>query len=612
MDNIYGQDDALKRNSIAELPSGYAEDAGNTLYSWLGSIWRSIHRGDDMVRGLQKARGMRLAQLYLDLLEAAKLQDRNGAPVFHRELWHPIVIRRSERNKSQENMLVVGVDAQLGPQEHKEPYGVGTVLKMGRLANYADFVTYPITKNIVGMSTTIVDNIINPTVVMHYDNGDGTRDFEFRNNSIIFPKELDPLAAGSEFEKYDLPNLSLENPDDPNSPMVSDIEAILWASDVLIDRNYIAEHLSYPLGAVAPSSEIVKRIINAAWSSVSSGLTPELIRTLMAAMLNIPVIQHDKETVVDIVTTDKAQEVYTDKGLYRVSLKAKLIKGLYSGCVLNRGDLLDESLRVYPYLNGICGEKVSVWPDYSAGSSSSSNSSSSNSSNSSSEDEKTEIIYKDTGFSVPLEQDIPSIVLSPNILRVKTEYGIYAMWGFETVKRDKASPGKDSNPHLYFDVGGTEKDCKAFWDDIWKHAESASVSMSSILGKEGDKVSPAAFFLKHFVGANTIFVVVDDSQLENVSLMRDPMFFGMLSSVVPSSVRLFLVEHRSVGDDDKMELGEAQEETFLAAALPEIVENVSASVVPGKKAGEAYFEDHVMMKFVRPAPVKVRVRKEEE
>ena len=104
MDNIYSQDE-LSRNSIVELPEGFAEKSGDTLYSWLGSLWRSVHMGDGMVRGLQKARGIRLAQLYLDILEAAKLQDRNGMPVFHRELWHPIVLRSSERDTAQENML---------------------------------------------------------------------------------------------------------------------------------------------------------------------------------------------------------------------------------------------------------------------------------------------------------------------------------------------------------------------------------------------------------------------------------------------------------------------------------------------------------------------------
>lgn len=568
--DIYGQN-ILERNSIVALPDGYADKLGDTLYSWLGSLWRTIHRGDDMVRGLQQARGMRLAQLYLNLLEAAQLQDRNGAPVFHRELWHPIVLRKSERNKSQENMLLMGSRAQIGPQWHQEPYGIGTVLEMGRMANYADYVTYPITKNIVGMATTIVDNIINPTVVMHYDSGDGKGDFKFRNNSIIFPKKLDPLASDSAFDKVDIPSM-YPDPDDP-STMVSDVEVVLWASNVLIDKNYLAEHLSYPLGANASSSAIVKRILNAAWSSVTSSLTPELLKTLLAAMMNIPVIQREKETVVNIETTDEAQVVHTDAGTYYVSRKAHLIEGLHAGSVLHRGDLLDESVRIYSHLN----------------------------------------VDKHTPFSVPVELDIPSVTLSSDILRPPTQFGIYAMWDEVEVKRSAVYPsdGNDNHPHLYFDVGGTEQDVEAFWRDVWKHAEQQNVSMERIIGPEGTRISPARFFLKHFIGANTIFVVVDEAQIDDLLLLHDPMFFGMLTTVVPSAVRLFVVEHKAVGSDDEMSLDGAKESSFIAAALPRVVEHGLVNTVPGLSVPGMSLEDRVSMRFVRVAPTKIRVRKEE-
>lgn len=592
--DIYGQND-FERNAIVALPDGYAEDAGNTLYAWLSSLWRTIHRGDDMVRGLQQARGLRLAQLYLNLLEAAKLQDRNGAPVFHRELWHPIVLRRSQRNRSQENMLQLGgVSKQIGPQQEQEPYGVGTVLEMGRLANYADFATYPITKDIVGGAATIVDNIIKPTVVMNRDNDDGTSDFEIRNNSIIFPKGLDPLAAGSAFEKYDMPNM-YPDPDDPDK-MVSEMETVLWASDVLIDKDYLAEHLSYPLGANAPSSAVVKRILNAAWSSVASGLTPELLRTFIAAMLNIPVVQHERETVTDITISDTEQIVHTDKGEYRVSPRAHLAGGLHAGSKLLRGDFLDEAVRIYPYLSryiannriSMDGGLVARWNEITLIT------------------EVSTYAPIDTGFEVPIEQDVPSVVMPASLLRARTEYGVYAMWGETEVK------AADDNPeHLYFDLGGTKKDQTSFWKDVWKHSESAGVSMESLLGGVGTVVSPARFFLKHFVGQNTIFIVVDRAQLEDESLLRDPMFFGMLSSVVPSAIRLFVVEHMAVGSDDEMSLAGAKETTFLAAALPCVAEQGRVNTVPGRSVSGMSVEDGISARFIRVAPAKTRVRKEE-
>ena len=52
MENIYGQTEQ-ERNSSVSLPDGFAGNAGDTLYSWLGSLWRGLHEGDGMVRGLQ-------------------------------------------------------------------------------------------------------------------------------------------------------------------------------------------------------------------------------------------------------------------------------------------------------------------------------------------------------------------------------------------------------------------------------------------------------------------------------------------------------------------------------------------------------------------------------
>ena len=555
MENIYGQTEQ-EMNSSVQLPDGFAEKSGNTLYSWLGSLWRGLHEGDGMVRGLQDARGIRLAQLYLNILEAAKLQDRRGAPVFHRELWHPIVVRRSTRNKSQDNLLVVGEEGVIGPQTSEEPYGIGTVLNIGKIGAYKNYVTYSIGAEIAGGALTIVDNIVNPKVFMQRD-----VDFVIRNNSIIFHVTNDPLGEGSAFDRYDLPGII-----DEDGKKVADMEAVLWASDVLIDRNFVSDHISYALGANAPSSAVVKRILNAAWDSVSCGLTPELVRTLIAAMLNVPVIQTEREAVVDIAFGDVFTTVITDHGEYRISPKARLIKGLHIGSILKRGDFLDESVRIYQNLNT---------PHKSQ-------------------------------FSIPLEQDIPSVTLPPAILRAKTEYGVYAMWGNSIVKSHKGRKDR-----LYFDVGGTESDVESFWEDIWKSAEENGVKMESIIGSEGSVVSPAWFFLRHIVGANTIFIVVDKSQIDDASMMRNPMFFDMLSSTVPSAMRLFLVEHSAV-DGDRMDMGEANELSSMAAALPRAVEYVTGGPIPGLSGRPASFGERVSMRFVRPSPAKTRGHKEEE
>ena len=572
MENIYSQTE-MQRNSIAEIPEGYAKSAGNTLYAWLGSLWRSLNKGDGMVSGLQSARGERLAQMYLDVLEAALLQDRNNAPVFHRELWHPIVIRKSRLDSAQANMLRMGGDElKMGEQPEGSKYGEGTVFEMGRMAGFAGYATYPVGAEVAGGAMAIVDNMVNPAVYMERG-----KDFDIIERSVVFPLENDPLSESSPFEKYDVPS---ENPED------SDVECVLWASDVLIDRNYIADHLSYILGADAPSSDVVKRIVNAAWSSVTSGLTPELFKTLLAAMLNVPVIQNEAETVKGI-SVDKdtgATLVRTDSWTYKVSPKAKLLGYVKPGAKLKRGDFLDESVRIYAYLNAL---------DWGSESSSSSSAASS---------------IPWTKYSVPLELDLPSVVVPPSLIKAKTEFGIYAMWsGVEVRAADDGNPN-----HLYFDIGGTDDDVKSFWNGVWEDADRNGIGMESVIGAAGRTVSPAEFFLRNLVGANTVFVVVDDSQVDDSSMMHNPMFFDMLTKVIPSAIRVFVVEHRNVAGEDDVDLGDLEETAKVSAALPQASDGFSCDQEGGAKRGDPSFGELVSVRFVRRPPAKVRGTKEED
>lgn len=174
------------------------------------------------------------------------------------------------------------------------------------------------------------------------------------------------------------------------------------------------------------------------------------------------------------------------------------------------------------------------------------------------------------------------------------------------------SPGSDRFPHLYFDIGGAENDVSAFWNDVWSDAERRGVSMASLVGMEGSMTSPARFFLENLVGANTLYVVVDDSQLDDVSMMHDPMFFDMLTKVVPSAIRLFVIEHRSVSGEDYMDLGGLDDTGMAYVALPRASDEFRFDRGAYGWNGEPSLSESVSARFVRRPPVKVRGTKEEE
>ena len=557
MDNVYNQEE-FERNSIQSVPAGYIDGAANDLFRFLGSFWRNIHEGTGFVRGLQNARGIKLAQFYLDLIESLKLQDRNGAPVFHRELWKPLVIRLSSRDKTTANVVKTGDSVELA-EEGLQPSGEfeGYEIEIGKMAKARDYVAYPVHEDIVSISG-IADNIVSPKTVLK-----AGVDFEYRDGAVIFPKDRDPFGKGSGFSPYDVVD------DDVDAK--PDVELVLWASDALIDRNYISDHVSYALGIDCPSNDIAKRIVNAGWDALNCGLTPELIRSLLAAMANIPVIQEPEETVIKISVEDDCKTVKTDRHAYTVSPKANLRKSVKLGSVLHRGEFLDESIKVYPFLNNI--ESVRDNYEYGDG----------------------------------IEEDIPVIDIPGSILSTGSANGLFVEWS----RTPLVFNGIDSRGHrkLSFKMGGLEEDVEKFWEDTWQRAEEEGIDIEPMFDVDADgKVSPAEFFLKYFIGGNTIVVTIDRNQLDDASMLRNPMFFGLLGSAVPSGSRMFFIEHENDASEDYDFAAEAEDEADEFAQMEasddygyeDEDEYDDYSDLPGMKGRRIpSYEDEVQIKFVR-------------
>jgi len=588
MINVYNKD-TFERNSIQDVPPGYIDDAANNLLRFMGSFWKNIHEGREFVKGLQRVRGIKVAQFYLDLLESLKLQDRNGIPVFHRELWKPLILRKSQRNQAQENMLAIGGDFVLGPQPSGSKYGEGTDLEIGKLANLDNYVTYPVEGDIASIVSGITNNVINPTVSYKVDSDFPSKDGNvvYMNGTLIFPLDMDPFAEDSRFEVYDVV-------DDIRDESIPDQEVVLWASNVLIDHNFISNHMSYALGIDCPSTDIAKRIINAGWDSLNCGLTPELIRTLIAAILNIPVIQEVEEQVLKVTEENGNHIVTTDKHVYTVYGKATLRDCVKNRELLHRGDLLDQAIKIYPLLTDVSESKLEGTTEYSD----------------------------------ILKTDVPVIPIPRAVLRTKTSNGLSVDWTPADILWDG---DYDANDHrkLYFKINGPDEDVKAFWEDVWENAEKDNIDLDDIFAdceytddeqsssesSSSDEppwqIIPAAFFLQNMLGANTLIITLDRDQVEDASLIRNQMFFGIINKVMPSSMRLFFIEHTEIGDEhDTYTLDEPEGEGEYAVGVTDEAKDYALEDIaddeflynelPGIKGKRLpTYEDQIEMKFMR-------------
>ena len=489
----------------------------STLLDWLGSFSNQVCEDVDFVKYVQGGRAIRLAQLYLDLLENLKLCDRSNAPVFHRERWHPVVLRyKRDWNKGEAGMLKLGVEneAVLGEQPAVSPsgepsiYPEGTMFTVGGVdSKFSGIVTFPLDR-IADVTTCIVDNIADPKTVLHRG-----VDFIVKDGSIAMNSKYDPFSPDSTFPKFEV----LGDSDDE-----ADVEVVLWCCDALFDRNFLYNHLGYAMRLPTGSTEVMKRVVNSVWNMVADGCTPRLLRSAICAMCGSPTIRDEEETIEAIYpagTSLKDQiQIVTDKNVYDLLPNATLRNNVAIGATMKRFEPFDLCVRIYPYV---------VSPESVQG--------------------RTGGEFTADDF----KNDIQSLDLPPALFADELESGFSVSW--EKVPVKSFGTDRNGNPKLCFSLEGSDADFANFWSETAYRFEQAGRSMREIL--PDDEVSPLEFFLKNFVGPNTMFIVLDSDVVPADSPIRDPKFFDAIRRQIPSYVRAFFVERSSVGS------GSGEEET---------------------------------------------------
>jgi hypothetical protein len=511
------QDDRLDPLFLVSLDNDRIKQMSAQLFSWMRTFWTTLYKDKDFVKYLQGSRALRAAQLYLDLLEAVQLLDHAKAPVFHRERWHPIIVRKSKRYTGDVTTIKLGPrgSAVLADNETGQPEGVyreGQKLIVGPGNKFDGLVTYGLDDDIVSVVSCIVDSVADPKVVL--SNGS---DFKIVGRSIVIRDELDPFSEGSGFATFEVP----ESPD-----CAADEEAVMWACDTLIDKDFVFKYSGYAVGLRTESSEACSRIVRAVWDATTDGLSLQHLKDVIAAMLCVPQVLDDKERIDGIYEADGRTKIITDKNVYMLGPSVgndDLRSAVKTGNTLYKGDLFDRSVRIYPFVRRL--DDVNVLTEYDA---------------------------------ETFKKDVTSLEIPAALVRDGNGPGFYVGWDEVDIMCDGFD--KNGNPKLSFDLGLDDYDDVRYWSSVWDYFEKSGKSMAScfksidsdniVEGSACGKVSPLEFFLEYVVGANTLIVVVDTDKVADDSPLFDPNFFNALKKLVPDHVRLYFIEHGSVVNDD--------------------------------------------------------------
>ena len=266
-------------------------DRPGRLKSSLGSFWYEIYSDQASVDGIIRGRSMLGRQLFNDLAELEAAMSRFTVPVYHRERWLPLTLRKSEMNANTA-VLRYGDAAVFGIQES------GRLYQYGEPATRADS-SFPLPGTLV-TGAIICDQVDHPTVGLSLG-----VDFLVRpeRGEIVFrenPFENPLLVARGVYADGTL----------------ADYELDLWLYGALQDESLVHRHFGYILG-IGGSGERYRDLVNAFVDSVVEGSTMSAIQNAVAACTGIPFVLEQTETVELVTSDDRGRVIATDRHVYR-------------------------------------------------------------------------------------------------------------------------------------------------------------------------------------------------------------------------------------------------------------------------------------------------------
>jgi len=494
-------------NTIPSPPS--TADFGGNIVSSLGAFWTTFYQDVSLVKSYGGGSGLLAAQFYLNFLETAATLGKDELPVFHREQWHPIIIRKSRRDVGSSLRIVSGQQPPvfIGQQPPDTEYVPGKVYRVGAPANRFGQVGYAtiiqgwdagidrIMDQIVGPKTTLLRNV----------------HFQVLESTITFLPEYDPFKD---------PNFPRRVVQDPQTGL-QDEEILLWGTHALIDKFYVRDHFGYAVELNETSTQLYMDRVSSLWNLRFGGTTLELFQESVGRMLAVPTIKEDGEIVEQVYTESNGDtSVVTNLNVYRCAALESVLPVVVPGAVLNRGDFITNTIRLYSKLD-------------------------------------TTKFFSGNGRTLTeFLSDVPALFLPKALIGNYTAPGGFiAKW--EDTDITFHGTDNNGNPKLRFDLGGQPQDLDLFWEEIWKRAETTNVSLSDTFAgflsspppyfKENvgvGTINPLKFYMDNSLKANASVLVVDFPALR--PYIRSLDILAKLRYLIPAHTHLFIVARQEI------------------------------------------------------------------
>ena len=320
---------------------------GTVLYESLGSFWTQIFQERDTLKGYTLSQAEELIQHYYNLLETINSYSVKDVPVFHKEKWFPIAVKKSEYNNIP--LLFRAVNdpekAVFGPQPSNDTYYAGVTFKFGFPKTPVAEVYGIVMPDDLAKFSVICNRVINPSVVF-------VNDVDVRSNGDIlyFNKDI--------FSMAEIPKFSLL--DETGQPVyyttkegakLQDEMVILWAYHAEFDKELLYSNFGYVFELNMKNDQFYKDVLKSSFDLFTGGPTVRNVRSLACSFLGVKPVIETQELVEDIYTQDGYRFVITDKNVYKADDYYNVLPEVIVGSPVYAGDVLFNAAQYFDYVH---------------------------------------------------------------------------------------------------------------------------------------------------------------------------------------------------------------------------------------------------------------------
>lgn len=327
----------------------------NVLYAALGTFWTTLFNERGTIKGYTIGQAEELTQRYLDLIEIINSYSSGDIPIFHREKWYPIRIKKSQFQKeriyfepdSSSTQLIFGADSGLALS--------ATPYFFGEYRDAAEGLYVANKENLALKNFAVLSNrIIAPTALYVKD-----VDVKVADTRLVFNANIFEDPNNTVYNSYVADTGEWEYYIDENGDRQIDQEIILWAYQADIDEgigdspvNMLRQNFGYLFNVAVDSTKFFKALLDGLVKFYSNGPTIQAVQMMAAALVGVEAVKGVEEIVEDHyrMPDDNRLVVITNLNVYRYDSYYNLMPFVRIGAKVYAGDVLVNAVQYYDYV----------------------------------------------------------------------------------------------------------------------------------------------------------------------------------------------------------------------------------------------------------------------